>query len=110
MTVVKKLKKGDIAVIAVSLILLVLSICLTFLIRKDGKTVRVYEDNKLKYEGSLLLDKTVKLSHNTVKIKDGKAYMKSSSCKNKICINTGKISNSGESVVCLPNKVIIEIE
>ncbi len=110
MLAVKGLKKGDIAVIAVALVLLILSIGLTFLIRKDGKTVRVYEDNKLKYEGSLLIDKTVELSHNTVKIKDGKAYMESSSCKNKICINTGKISNSGESVVCLPNKVIIEIE
>ncbi len=104
------LKKGDIIVIAVSVLLIIFGFCLSFAFKKGGKTVKVYQDNTLVYKGSLSYKKTVCLSHNTVKIENGKAYMLDSDCKNKICINTGKISNSGESVICLPNKVIIEVE
>mgnify|MGYP003504268919 CR=1 FL=1 len=30
--------------------------------------------------------------------------------KNQVCVNSGKISKKGESIVCLPNKVTVEIE
>ena len=32
-----------------------------------------------------------------------------SNCKNQICVNTGEISDKGETIVCLPNYVIVEI-
>jgi hypothetical protein len=32
-----------------------------------------------------------------------------SDCKNQVCVNTGKISKAGETIVCLPNYVIVEI-
>ncbi len=103
-------KKGDIIVIIVSLVLLVLCIGFCLLIKKDGIYVVIKEDNKTVYSGSLFKDDTIKLKHNTVKIKNGQAYMLCADCKNQICVNTGKISNSGETIVCLPNKVIVEIE
>lgn len=105
-----KLKKGDIIVIIVSAVLLLVSVFIGLAIKKDGKTVKIYEDNKLIYEGSLTKQKTVKLAHNTVNIEDGEVCMKKSDCKNQICVHKGKISNSRECIVCLPNKVIIEIE
>ena len=40
---------------------------------------------------------------------DCSLYMSDATCKNKICVNTGKISKKGESIVCLPNKTIVEI-
>ena len=35
--------------------------------------------------------------------------MTSSSCKNQVCVNTAPISHTKDTIVCLPNKVVIEI-
>ena len=43
-------------------------------------------------------------------IKDGTVDMVEASCKNQICVHEGKISRSGQSIVCLPNRVSIVIE
>lgn len=49
-------------------------------------------------------------SYNILVIKDGKADMTEASCPDKICVNHRNISKKNESITCLPNKVIIEIE
>jgi hypothetical protein len=46
---------------------------------------------------------------NVVVIKDNTVHMDYSDCKNQVCVNTGKISKPGETIVCLPNYVIVEI-
>ncbi|MBQ9992339.1 MAG: NusG domain II-containing protein [Firmicutes bacterium] len=46
----------------------------------------------------------------TVEIKNGRIRMESSQCPDKICEHTGFISHSGQSIVCLPNRVIIELQ
>lgn len=104
----KTLKKGDIIVAVV--LILVSVFCLILFMRKSAETVEIKENNKTVYVGKLNESKEIKLSHNTVVIKDNKAYMKCSDCKNQICVKTGKISKSGETVICLPNRVIIEIK
>lgn len=49
-------------------------------------------------------------SYNVLVIKDGKADMTEASCPDKICVNHRNVSKKGESITCLPNKVIIQIE
>ena len=46
---------------------------------------------------------------NLLVIKDGEAYMKSADCPDKLCIHQGKISRTGERIVCLPNRLMAEI-
>lgn len=46
---------------------------------------------------------------NHITIKDGKVSMTSSSCENQVCVHTGAISQTKDSIACLPNKVIIQI-
>ena len=46
---------------------------------------------------------------NTLKIKNGEAKMISADCPDKICVNHRSISKNNESIICLPNKVIITI-
>ncbi|MBO4468328.1 MAG: NusG domain II-containing protein [Clostridia bacterium] len=104
------LKKTDV-ILSISLILIsVLGFFIVELMKKDGKTVVVKQNNSVVYEGKISEDREIPLKHNTVKIKDGKVFMKCADCKNQICVKSGKISKSGETVVCLPNRVIIEIE
>ena len=40
---------------------------------------------------------------------DGKADMESADCPNQICVHHSSISHKGETIICLPNRVVIEI-
>lgn len=46
---------------------------------------------------------------NVLEIRDSGATMLSASCDNQICVHTGTITRPGESIICLPNRVIVEI-
>ena len=41
--------------------------------------------------------------------KDGKASMAKADCPDKICVNHAAISKKGETIVCLPHKVVVEV-
>lgn len=103
------MKKGDIIIIVLVAIMIIASVCLVFALSGQGNTVTVKQNNKIVYSEKLSKDFTVTLDTNTVIIKDGTVYVSHATCKNQICVNSGKISKKGESIVCLPNKVIVEI-
>lgn len=42
-------------------------------------------------------------------ISDGRADMESADCPNQICVHHSAISHTGETIVCLPNRVVIEV-
>jgi hypothetical protein len=46
---------------------------------------------------------------NKLVIKSGEAYIMEANCPDKLCMNQGKINLEGQSLVCLPNKVVVEI-
>ena len=47
---------------------------------------------------------------NTVEVKEEEIRIKSSDCPEQICINTGYISKPGPAIICLPHRVVIEIQ
>ncbi len=74
------------------------------IISADGKTVKtlsIDKDAEYVFES----DK----GYNIVVIKDGAVYVKEADCPDKICVNHKKISNVGETIICLPHKLVIEI-
>lgn len=107
------MKKGDIIVFASIIILSVLLFSFSFF-GDDGKQVAVTVDNKPYRAYSL--DKNgeyeIKTENgkNTLVISDGAAYFKDSDCPDKTCQRMGKISKAGETIVCLPHKVVAEVE
>ena len=46
---------------------------------------------------------------NHITIKDGQVSMSYSTCRNQVCVNTGAISQTKDVIVCLPNRVVVEI-
>ncbi len=46
---------------------------------------------------------------NVVEIKDGEVSITDADCPDKLCIKQGWISSTSQSIVCLPNKVVIEL-
>ncbi len=77
----------------------------------DGELVRVTLNGDVVAEYSLSLNAEYVLNGGTniLVIVDGEAYIKSADCPDKICVNSGKIHLSGERIVCLPNKLMVEI-
>ena len=56
-------------------------------------------------------EKTVSTSHgtNTFRIRDGAASMTEANCGDHTCIRTGGISRAGETIVCLPHRLVLRI-
>ncbi len=105
------LKKGDVVIVASVAAACLVSVFALFVFPKTaGRTVVVKENNAVVYEGDLNTDKKIVLENNTVVIKNGEAYMQNADCKNGICKHTGKISAKGETVICLPNRVTVQIK
>ena len=74
------------------------------LISLDGEIYGVYplgEDREI--------DVTEDGHTNHITIKDGQVSMSYSTCRNQVCVNTGAISETKDAIVCLPNRVVMEI-
>ena len=50
------------------------------------------------------------LGLNVLKIYNGGVEMIEADCKNKVGINTGFISETGQMIVCLPHQVLVQIK
>ena len=56
-------------------------------------------------------DQTVDIGgKNTLVIKDGTARMEKADCPDQICVHHREISRNGESIICLPNQVVVSVK
>ncbi len=51
----------------------------------------------------------IDLEGNTICIEKDGVYMKKADCPDRLCVHSGRITSPGESIVCLPNRVMVEI-
>lgn len=80
----------------------------------QGNKVEITKDGKL--WGTYSLDGEHKITIrdgkelNVVKIAGGKVTMESANCKNQVCVHHSPVSRTGESIVCLPHKIVVSIK
>ncbi|MBQ9132049.1 MAG: NusG domain II-containing protein [Clostridia bacterium] len=105
--------KNDMILIGGLLLVIALGAMILFLLRTPGDTVVVTVDGRAFGEYPLSRDREVELhsenGYNLLIIREGKAYVSQASCPDGICSSHRPISKSGESIICLPNKVVVEI-
>ena len=85
-----------------------------FLMRPNigGKYVSVISNGEEIARYSLSKDietDITQLGINHLVIKDGFAKIESADCKNQVCVHSAAISKVGETIACLPHKLIIKI-
>lgn len=106
--------KNDLLLTGAILLIALVAFAVFKLSAKGGSTVNVSVDGKTMKKFSLYTDTVYKIKTgeniNTLVIKDGKAYVKFANCPDKICEHHREIANIGETIVCLPHKVVISIE
>ncbi|MGI6190767.1 NusG domain II-containing protein [Eubacterium sp. F2] len=109
----KVIKKADILLLIALLAVGFLFSWLSVRGNVTGKYVEAKVNGKLYGKYSLTVNRTVTIRQNghTNKfiIKNGTAQMLEASCKNQICVHHKPISRANESIVCLPNRVSLEI-
>lgn len=115
-----KLKKLDIVVIVVLILISIGSAGLVF-IQAHSKYDKLYVEISVKgnlYK-SVPLEKNSKkqtieiisdLGKNIVEIENGKVKIVDADCPDKVCVKDGARSNPGEMLVCLPHKVVVQIK
>lgn len=81
-----------------------------YLMRKgDYGSVRITVDGKEYGSYSLAKDQVIDIgSTNVCEIKDGKVKMTKASCPDHLCMKQKAVGNHGGTIVCLPNKIVIE--
>ncbi len=100
--------------LAMFLVLSVLCIGLLFT-RTGGKRVAVSVDGVETISFSLNENLVYEIDgfnggRNVLVIEDGVAYLSEASCPDHLCMNMGKIKNVGQSIICLPNRVVVEVK
>lgn len=48
--------------------------------------------------------------YNKFVVKDGMAYIEEADCADQICVNHAPISKKKETIVCLPHKLVVEVQ
>ncbi|MGN0408534.1 MAG: NusG domain II-containing protein [Bacteroides sp.] len=81
---------------------------------RDGQTVVVTVDGTVIAEKPITVNDAVEIKdadgYNRVVIDNREVYMESADCPDKVCVKTGRIRRAGETIVCLPHKVVVEIK
>lgn len=109
-----KTHRNDVLLIAVLLILGGALALFLYITRQAGGYVSVRVDGELLMELPLSEDTQIVLGEeehtNTLVIENGTARVVEASCPDQICVNQGAVRYAGESIVCLPHKLVVTVE
>ncbi|MCI8699483.1 MAG: NusG domain II-containing protein [Oscillospiraceae bacterium] len=109
-----KTRKNDV-LLAAALLLLGGALALFLLAtRREGGTVRVQIDGETVMELPLDQDARLVLGEgegtNTLTVSGGTAQIVQADCPDQVCVRQGAVRYAGESIVCLPHRLIVTIE
>lgn len=107
-------RKADWLLVAVIAAIAVLWGLLLWLLPSEGTAVQVTVDGRLVATYPLNEDRTQTISgvdggQNLLVIASGRATVTQASCPDKICVRHRAINRAGQSIICLPNKVVITV-
>lgn len=110
--VFKRLKFWDVFIIVFVLVISV-SVFLLYASADKGESVEITVDGELHsmyplYENKVI-DVITENGNIKVCIKDNEVYILDADCNDKICIKDRPVSRKGQTIVCLPLKVIVKI-
>jgi len=83
--------------------------------RHSGATVTVRVGGETVESFPLSRDRTYEITglregRNLLIIKDGEAWIQEADCPDGLCVHMGRIRYAGQSIVCLPHQVVVQIE
>lgn len=110
-----KLKRNDLILISICLVVAVFLLLIMNFTRKEGGYATVVVNGVETATYPLDKDVTVTLSndqtngYNLLVIEGGYASIVEANCPDKLCVRQKKIKYNGQTLVCLPNKTTVKI-
>ena len=107
-----KMKKKEVVFIG-SLLLLAVVLWGVLSLTRGGRSrfIHITVDGRDFGTYSLLEEQTIPIGEtNVCRIENGRAFMEEASCPDKLCMHQPDITAAGGTIVCLPNRVIIQGE
>ena len=108
------MKKGDMILICIILCMAALGFGFMFFgnrgeggtltVTIDGEIYKTYDMSK---DQEIIMDEV--LGYNRFEIKDGVVSMIEADCPDQYCVDHAPIHREGETIVCLPHKVVLEV-
>ena len=81
---------------------------LTASIVLDGETIGTYDLTGLTEPVTLTVDQAD--YPLTIRLEPGRVCIGESACPSQDCVHTGAITRGGQSIVCLPARIVIQLE
>lgn len=111
----KRFGKADVILLSVIFFILILWMIFSFVFKKEGVSVVVTVEGKEYQTVPLSKDQEIEIKKdgtviNRVSIHEGKADMTEATCPDKLCVHQKPVSKSGETIVCLPHEVVVEVK
>lgn len=111
---IEKKRRNDIILIVVLLAVAALAFGVIQLTKKSGGYAVVVQDGKEIASYPLDEDRTVNIpsaagGFNTLVISEGCADVIDADCPDKLCVHQNRIKYNGETIVCLPNRLVVKI-
>lgn len=109
------MKKNDRIFLCVVFLVLAAAAAVFYLTRGNhGVQVKVTVDGDLYGTYSLNENQEIRIQKdgvitNVLVIKDGTADITEADCPDRLCVHQRAISKTKETIVCLPNKVVVEV-
>ena len=109
-----KKMKADAAVIGCVLMVAILFLIIQNLPFHEAGEVHIMKEGQMIGNYSLTEDKTITVpwdeeGYNLVLISEGTVRVCDADCPDKLCIRQKEISKNGESIICLPHKLVVQI-
>ncbi len=109
------MKKKDLILAGAALLIAgILALALRLPKTENGNTLKITVDGETYGTYALAKDQTVKIETdhgtNTLVIENGSAHMEEADCPDGYCKRQGTISRVNETIVCLPHKLVAEVE
>ena len=110
----KKTLKNDIILICALLLLALAAWGVLRLTRARGGEAIVTVDGELAAPVPLSVDATLPFGTgrgflNVVEVSQGRVRVSEADCPDRLCVRQGWISYDGESIVCLPHKLVVTV-
>ena len=108
------IKKRDIILALMMILLGIAGYGVIRLGQKKGSQVVIYVDQKEIGRYDLDTDTTKEIQAakgtNTLVIENSMAYVTDADCPDQLCVHQKAASKNHESIICLPNKVVVEVD
>lgn len=102
--------------VMIALAFIFIGIIMLLVMRKNEKSgfdINISVDGNitktLSLDKDMVYEVVTDYGNNKIVIEDGKAYVSEADCRDKICVNYKPIDKVGDTIICLPHKLVVEV-